>query len=104
MLLHRKNDNREAQLQVAQGIGCSVRDIHRVGLYPEQEIGRDQQALERLLHAPFEAVLIPVGRVEGQQPRDLVIGHRAADTRAARARTVSASRTARRPLRSPAGT
>ena len=62
MLLHRKNDSREASSRSLIAVDAAGRDVCRIALDAEQELGADQQALERALDPGVESPCVPAPR------------------------------------------
>ena len=59
------------QLEVGQHVGGGRPDVDRIAFDPEQEVGRDQHPLERVLHAGVEAAAAAAGAVEVHQRREV---------------------------------
>ena len=81
MLLHRKNDSRDASSRSLTRVRRPRRRAGRIVLDPEQELGIDEKPLEGPLDAGFEApvaVFAPARVVERQQRIDVGVGHRTA--------------------------
>ena len=95
MLLQRKNDSRDASVEVRHRVNGARRGVGRVLLDAEQELRRHEQAFQRELNAGVEAGLRAVA-IEREQRRDVVIGH-GAPVRAARELGQDLARAAPRP-------
>ncbi len=68
------------QLVLVDRVGRAGRQVRRVELDAEEEVRRDQHAVQRRPDAQFEPLPLLLGRVvEGQAPLDLVGLHRAAE-------------------------
>ncbi len=78
MLLHKKNDNREARSTSLNR--CAARG-GTAAFDAEQEVEADQHALDRGANAVFEPTLFGSGSIERQQRLDLRERPAAADTR-----------------------
>ena len=66
------------QFEVADTVGGAASGVGRIDLDPVQELGADQQALERTLDAALEPALRPPFFEERKERRHVLVGHRAA--------------------------
>jgi len=76
MLLQRKKERRDAQLDVAHPVNAPGRRAHRIELDAEKELGRHQDLLQRQSHARLEAAGLGALLVEGDELRQIVGGNR----------------------------
>ena len=76
MLLHRKNDNREASWRSVSRYGCVGCSVGGIELDAEQEFRADEQPFDRLPYAEIEPALGAPPFVEAQQRRDIRARHR----------------------------
>ena len=82
MLLHRKNDSRDASSRSLTDTACRARR-RRVALGAEHELRAGEDGAERALDAALEAAVLAAGVVERQQAGDLRRRRPAGDTRGA---------------------
>ncbi len=77
MLLHRKNDSRDASSRSLTVVDAARRHARRIGLRPEQELGTRQNQPQRVFDARFKAsALIAPRLIETQQRFHVAVGHR----------------------------
>ena len=105
MLLHRKNDSREASSRsLSRYVAAVEPSRRRIAMHAQQEVGIDEHALERELNARVEAAAVAPAVVEELEQRlARRLASPAGDRRAARASTGSSSRRRARRPRSRAG-
>ena len=78
MLLHRKNDRRDASSTSGDAIGRARLHAGGIGFDAKQKIGADEQPLERRADAGFEVALGAPGLVEAEQRLHVVVRRRPA--------------------------
>ena len=66
MLLHRKNESREASSRSLMRYGAAIRHVGRVPFEAEDESRIHQHPGQRLLDAGIEIAILPAGLVEAE--------------------------------------